>query len=261
MRATKSATSVVVERVVERQHRHRMAHLGEAARRARRRPCATGSPACAGRETAPRSRRSAGAARRIRRPKPSARPPGNSPVVLPDFGLEARVLALGLASVILSTASWESRCGFAAFMAWNHRRPNSVCTRFCRARRCSIFTPTVGQNDGGIHTQPGEAIHVIRSRSSRQPAPFLQYPRFQSPARRRRRLGLRRKADAEAKLPDPMMWAPLDADALIKSPEGSHQRVRLRARDAAERAAGAFRLHGLGHRRRGHAARETARIS
>ena len=53
-----------------------------------------------------------------------------------------------------------------------------------------------------------------------------------------------------------MIWAPLDANNLIKIAERSDQRVRFRAGDAPERAAGAFRLHGLRHRRRGDAARQ-----
>ncbi len=56
----------------------------------------------------------------------------------------------------------------------------------------------------------------------------------------------------KSRLPDPLMWGPLEAERLIKAPkdpEGGDQRVRFRAGDAPERAAGAFRLHGLGHRR------------
>ena len=60
----------------------------------------------------------------------------------------------------------------------------------------------------------------------------------------------------KSKLPDPMVWAPLDPANLIKSPERSDQRVRLRAGDAPERAARPFRLHGVRHRRRGDAARQ-----
>ena len=50
------------------------------------------------------------------------------------------------------------------------------------------------------------------------------------------------------KLPDPLMWAPLRADELIKSPKEAIQRLRLRAGVPAQRSAGAFRLHGLRHR-------------
>ena len=54
--------------------------------------------------------------------------------------------------------------------------------------------------------------------------------------------------EAPSRLPDPMMWAPRNLDKLIIDAEGSHQRLRLRAGDAQERAAGAFRLYGLRHR-------------
>ena len=38
-------------------------------------------------------------------------------------------------------------------------------------------------------------------------------------------------AEAPALLPDPMLWAPRSLDKLISNPEGSDQRVRLRAGD------------------------------
>ena len=38
---------------------------------------------------------------------------------------------------------------------------------------------------------------------------------------------------AGTKLPDPIMWAPLRTEDLIKRPEGGDQRLRFRAGDAA----------------------------
>ena len=89
MRPTKSTTSVFGERVVERQHRHRVPHLGEARRRRRRRRVGSGFPACAVAGNAPRSPRSAGGARHIRHPRPSARLPDNSAGRARRFPLQA----------------------------------------------------------------------------------------------------------------------------------------------------------------------------
>ena len=65
---------------------------------------------------------------------------------------------------------------------------------------------------------------------------------------------------APSKLPDPIMWGPLRTEESDRLPPRSHQRLRFRAGGAAERAAGAFRLHGLGRRRRSDAARESRGI-
>jgi 4-hydroxymandelate oxidase len=53
--------------------------------------------------------------------------------------------------------------------------------------------------------------------------------------------------ETPSKLPDPMIWAPA-TDDLIKSPKDAIN-VRFRASGAQERAARAFRLYGVGHRR------------
>ncbi len=113
------------------------------------------------------------------------------------------------------------------------------------------------------HCVRGRVRDAVVCRSSRQPSQISAVSRRQSAARRRRARGLRRRRHAcpGTKLPDPLMWAPMKADELIKTPEGGDQRLRLRAGLPQERAAGAFRLHGLGHRRRGDAARATARTS
>ena len=90
--------------------------------------------------------------------------------------------------------------------------------------------------------------------TSHQPAPFPAIPRRQPAARGLRPRRHRGRAAEAAARPDavgPPRPRPADQE-----PEGSHQRLRLRAGDAQERAAGAFRLHGVGHRRRGHAARQ-----
>ena len=50
------------------------------------------------------------------------------------------------------------------------------------------------------------------------------------------------------KLPDPLMWGPMKTDTPNQDAEASDQRLRLRAGLPSERAAGAFRLHGVGHR-------------
>ena len=58
------------------------------------------------------------------------------------------------------------------------------------------------------------------------------------------------------RLPDPLMWAPLTTDKLIKSPKDAINVFDFEPVCARQRSAGAFRLHGLGHRRRSHAARQ-----
>ena len=68
-----------VERVLQRQHRHRVPHLGEAARRRGADLARQALQRAQVRERLPRSPRSGGAARRTRRPTPSARPSGSRP--------------------------------------------------------------------------------------------------------------------------------------------------------------------------------------
>jgi hypothetical protein len=51
-----------------------------------------------------------------------------------------------------------------------------------------------------------------------------------------------------SKLPDPLMWAPMRADQLIKSPKEAVNVFDFRAGLPPERPARAFRLHGLRHR-------------
>ena len=75
--------------------------------------------------------------------------------------------------------------------------------------------------------------------------------RSMPPARRRLR---GRDPVAAARSDDLGAARPRTSD---RDPQGGHQRVRFRAGDAQERAAGAFRLHGVGHRRRGDAARQS----
>ena len=58
--------------------------------------------------------------------------------------------------------------------------------------------------------------------------------------------------EAASKLPDPMIWAQADGE-LIKSPQDA---INVFDFEPVARAAGAFRLHGVRHRRRGHAARQ-----
>ncbi len=51
------------------------------------------------------------------------------------------------------------------------------------------------------------------------------------------------------KLPDPIIWAPLRTEDLIKSPKDAINVLRFRACHARPGAACPFRLHGLRHRR------------
>jgi len=53
---------------------------------------------------------------------------------------------------------------------------------------------------------------------------------------------------AGTKLSDPIIWAPLKTENLIK-PERGDQRLRFRAGLPRRRSARAFRLHGVRHRR------------
>ena len=85
---------------------------------------------------------------------------------------------------------------------------------------------------------------------------FLQYLAASPLHGRGRRVGLRRNVPAEDD-----GARPADVGAAAVGPshqvaEGSHQRLRSRAGLPAERAAGAFRLHGLRHRRRSDPARQ-----
>ena len=106
----------------------------------------------------------------------------------------------------------------------------------------------------------GEVRHAVIARYVRQPSPSASISRSKPVVRRK--LGIRARAGVPA------------APALFRSghvvaagcgppdqgPEGGDQRLRLRAGDAPERAAGALRLHDLGRRRRGDAARESRGI-
>ena len=90
---------------------------------------------------------------------------------------------------------------------------------------------------------------------------FLQYLAASPLHGRGRRFGLRRNVPAEddgARSAD-VGAAPVGPSHQVA--EGGHQRLRSRAGLPAERAAGAFRLHGLGHRRRSDACAPTARAS
>ena len=88
---------------------------------------------------------------------------------------------------------------------------------------------------------------------------FLQVPGREPAARRLRPRGLRQRDTVAAARPDGVGAA--QSRQADRHPEGGHQRVRFRAGDGQERAAGAFRLHGVRHRRRGDAARQPRRLS
>ena len=107
-----------------------------------------------------------------------------------------------------------------------------------------------------------EARHAVICRSSRQPSQVPAVPGRKPAARGRRARSLRRRgADAGSQASGP---ADVGADADGRPDQvaqGGDQRLRLRAGVPQERAAGAFRLHGLRHRRRGHAARQPRRLS
>ena len=59
------------------------------------------------------------------------------------------------------------------------------------------------------------------------------------------------------KLPDPLMWAPDARRRSHRLAQGRDQCLRFRAGLPQERPARAFRLHGVRHRRRSHAARQS----
>src|SRR5712691_1049284 len=95
----------------------------------------------------------------------------------------------------------------------------------------------------------------IRSESRRQflkflsGSPLLAYPPLGAIA-----------ADgptAPPRLSDPILWAPLRTEDLIKSPGEAINVFDFEPVARKTVPPGAFRLHGLGHRRRGDAARQS----
>ena len=91
---------------------------------------------------------------------------------------------------------------------------------------------------------------IVRATSRRR---FLQFLGGKPAVRLGRDLGLRDGNSLQAARSDDMGACDRRLDQVA---ERRHQRVRFRASGAQERPARAFRLHGVGHRRRGHAACE-----
>ena len=121
--------------------------------------------------------------------------------------------------------------------------------------------PNAGNTASGAISQPGEAAHVIGTDHAANRRRFLQYLAASPLMAAGSASAFAETLLPKSMVPDPLMWGPRQSDHLIKSSEGSHQRLRLRAGLPAERAAGAFRLHGVGHRRRGDAARQPRGLS
>src|SRR5271169_2568959 len=92
---------------------------------------------------------------------------------------------------------------------------------------------------------------IVRATSRRH---FLQYlaasPLLASGAMRA--FGM----EAPSKLPDPMIWAPPGSGDLINSPKDAINVFDFEPVARKNVSAGAFRIYGFGHRRRGHAARQ-----
>ena len=240
MRATKSVDLLGVERVVAATASAPRAAPWRSRAPARRRPCATGSPACAGSGNAPRSRCSGAAARRIPRPTPSARPSGNSAASCFLISASRRAcsrLRLALRHVVDGELANRGAVPLS-IMTWTIASRIRLQRRFFARASDALgshqrATTPGSTRHGGIHTQPRE-VHPCRSDrdTAANRRQFLQFLAASPLLAAGRRFGLRRNADAEAKLPDPLMWGPLDLDRAHQVAEGSHQRLRLRAGDA-----------------------------